>query len=152
FDCRRHYSNRCRRTDNSKRACSWINCAHPHVPEFVAPIGNRRKVAVASRSGTRRSGVTFSDAQSSIRQHPSNVHSAFYFEGKDARGCVFFPRKRLGTGPNVTNRRGARAAPRTNYIGSKGASLNTRVERGRTDGYCARNAIMGSTLVARSAG
>ena len=26
-----------------------INCAHPHVPEFVAPTGNRRKIAVAPR-------------------------------------------------------------------------------------------------------
>ena len=26
---------------------AWIDCAHPHVSEFVAPTGNRRKIAVA---------------------------------------------------------------------------------------------------------
>ena len=31
-DCRRHYSNRRRRTDHSKRARPRIDSAHPHVP------------------------------------------------------------------------------------------------------------------------
>ncbi len=50
----RHYPNRCRRSDDSKRACSGVDCAHPHVPEFVAPTGNRRKIAVAPRRTTPR--------------------------------------------------------------------------------------------------
>ena len=33
---------------------SGVNCAHPHVPEFVPPTGNRRKIAVAPRRPTPR--------------------------------------------------------------------------------------------------
>ena len=53
-DCRRHHPNRCRRTNNSKRACPRINRAHPHVPEFVASAGNRGEIAVATRSRSSR--------------------------------------------------------------------------------------------------
>ena len=38
--------------DNSKCACSGVDCAYPHVPEFVAPTGNRRKIAVAPGRAT----------------------------------------------------------------------------------------------------
>ena len=50
-DYGRHHPNCCGRAHDSERACSWINCANPHVPEFVASIRNRRTVAVAPRSG-----------------------------------------------------------------------------------------------------
>ena len=49
FDCGRHYPYGCRRAHDPERACPGINCANPHVPEYVAPTGNRRKIAVAPR-------------------------------------------------------------------------------------------------------
>lgn len=62
FDCRRHYPNRGRRTDNSKRARPWVNRAHPYIPEFIAPTGNRRKIAVAPGRTAPRLTLMFADA------------------------------------------------------------------------------------------
>ncbi len=41
-----------RRAHNTGNYYSSFDCAHPHVSEFVAPTGNRRKIAVAPRRTT----------------------------------------------------------------------------------------------------
>ena len=58
-DCRRYYPNRSRRAHNSKCAYFGTDRAHPHVPELVAPTGNRREVAVAPRRSRPRLRLIF---------------------------------------------------------------------------------------------